>query len=138
MKNLSRSQTIIVTTILFYLVVLIFPGTTFTLPMVVNVITELTDIFDDPSKETLMNGVLPLIALMILMVATSYRIRQKGILYFIAIGMLIPSVLLAYRMNLQINGWSIMTFSVIPFCIVTFVGVMYFTARWVRSYMRDN
>lgn len=138
MNNPSRSQTIIITTILFYLVVLIFPGETFTLPMAVNVIMELTGLMHGYSKPAMMNGVLPLAAVMILMIATSERVRRKDLLYVLSIIMLAPSVLLAFKMNRQINGWSIMTFSVIPFCIVTFVGITYFIVKWVRKYMRDN
>jgi hypothetical protein len=137
MKNPSRSQTIIITTIIFYLIVIFFPGDNYALPMAVNVITELTNLIQDHSKGPLLNGLVPLVALMILMIATSDRVINKSFLFVLAIVMLAPSVLQAFKMNRQINGWSLITFSVLPFCIVAFIGVVYFVMKWVKKYMRD-
>ena len=137
MKNPSRSQTIIITTIIFYLIVIFFPGDNYALPMVVNVITELTNLMHDHSKEPLMNGLVHLVAMMILMIATSDKVVNKSFLYILAIVMLSPSVLMVFKMNRQISGWSLITFSVVPFCIVTCIGVVYFVMKWIKKYMRD-
>jgi hypothetical protein len=137
MNNPSRSQTIIITTIIFYLIVIFYPGDNYALPMIVNVITELTNLMQDHSKGPLLNGLVPLAALMILMITTSDRVRKKGLLYILALIMLSPSVLLTFKMNRQINGWTLITFSVFPFCITAFIGVAYFVMKWIRKYMRD-
>jgi hypothetical protein len=84
MNNPSRSQTIIITTIIFYLIVIFYPGDNYALPMIVNVITELTNLMQDHSKGPLLNGLVPLAALMILMITTSDRVRKKGLLYILA------------------------------------------------------
>jgi len=137
MNNPSRSQTIIITTIIFYLIVIFYPGDNYALPMIVNVITELTNLMQDHSKGPLLNGLVPLAALMILMITTSDRVRKKGLLYILALIMLSPSVLLTFKMNRQINGWTLITFSIFPFCIAAFIGVAYFVMKWIRKYMRD-
>ncbi|HXP51640.1 MAG TPA: hypothetical protein VN922_16905 [Bacteroidia bacterium] len=137
MEAPTRSQNIIITTILFYLVVIIFPGEIYSLPMVVNVITELTNLLAEHSKPSIMYGGLPLAAIMILIIATSERMRRKDLLYVLAVCMLAPSVLHAFKENRAVNGWSIMTLSVVPFCVIVAVGFAYFILKWVRRYMRD-
>ena len=136
MKNPGRSQTIIITTIIFYLVVIIVPGDNFPLPMIANIITELTSLTDGYDKEAMMNGGIPLAAVMILIIATSERIMRKDLLYMLSVCMLCPSVLQAFKENKEVNGWSIMTLSVVPFCIVAAVGFAYFIYKLIKRLIR--
>ncbi|MGP8215002.1 MAG: hypothetical protein ACLQQ4_05515 [Bacteroidia bacterium] len=140
MENSSRSQTIIISTIIFYLVVILMPMDKLFLPMVVNVISVLTEIVLNKALFTvpvILYGLLPLAAIMILMITTSDRIWRKDWLYGISVLMLYPSAWFALKENLRVYKWSIITFSVLPFFIISAVGAVYFIWKWIKYHRHE-
>ncbi|HSY76568.1 MAG TPA: hypothetical protein VK890_06915, partial [Bacteroidia bacterium] len=78
-------------------------------------------------------GILPLVAIMLLIIATSERVWVKDILYMLSVIMLFPSVWFTLHQSIQINkGFGLIALSEIPFCFISMFGFVYFAGKWIK------
>jgi hypothetical protein len=137
MENPTKSQTILISTIIFYLIIFT-SGDKIALPIIVDVFTVLTGLMGgDHSMPTIIYGVFPLVAILILIMATSERIKRKNIFYYLSVFMLCPSVWATLKQNMSVNKFGLTTFSILPFAIISMFGFSYFTWKWIKRHRNE-
>jgi hypothetical protein len=135
MQSAVKQRQIIIGTIILYLVIFT-SGERIPLPMVVSVIMRITSIImGGDSIAAFLYGILPLVAIMLLIIATSERVWVKDVLYMLAVLMLFPSVWFTLRQSIQVNkGFGLIALSEFPFCVIAMVGFVYFGMKWIKRH----
>lgn len=135
MQNRIKQHQIIIGTIILYLIIFT-SGEKIPLPMLVSVIMQITSLImkGDPVAAFLY-GILPLVAIMLLIIATSERVWVKDVLYMLSILMLFPSVWFTLHQSIHVNkGFGLIALSEFPFCVIAMVGFVYFGTKWIKRH----
>ncbi|HWY98622.1 MAG TPA: hypothetical protein VNY36_06030 [Bacteroidia bacterium] len=133
MQHPTKQRQIIIGTMILYLVIFT-SGERIPLPMMVNVIMRITSlIMGGDGIAAFLYGILPLVAIMLLIIATSERVWVKDVLYMLAVIMLFPSVWFTLHQSIQVNqGFGLIALSEFPFCFISMFGFVYFAAKWIK------